>query len=555
MPVLLVFVAIFSVAMLGMAALAIAAPAAESPATATPRPPMELPATGGASVSGATASASKARTWIVAGRPGAVTERLASASDAAPVAPGTGIYRLPRSEARSFAARLDRAGKLIYAEPDVPAVKNGYARDLYDREETWLSEIVNPLVTTPPPVTAASPELALIEESVDPLHPDLITARLAGAASLSPKQDWHGTAVASIAGSPAEMAGIRGVWPGMKMRLSPMGTTCATATKAVIAAVRAKSAVLNMSYGFPSASCYSHYVATEFAVQRGVLPVAAAGNTNGTGGNVAMRPATDPHVISVSAIGLDDKIAPFATTNPAVDISAPGVDVFASTVSKSEDGKGVDRGWANLSGTSFSTPMVAAAATWLRQARPELDARQVGRALTASAADRGAPGRDSEFGEGALNIEAALTVTAPPRDPMEPNDDIAWLDGSLLKKKAKFLYKPKKKGKRKAAVSGTLSRAKDPTDVYKVRIAPKGKILITGGQYQSDVRIEVLKGKATTVHPPGSNLIVRSDRPRTKIEGVKIRNLKAKAQTVWVSVTQSPRSYAEYSRYKLSVAG
>lgn len=557
-PALLVFVAIFSVAMLGMAALAIAAPAAETPATATPRPPMELPAptsAAGAAVSGAASSSSKASHWIVAGRPGATTERLAGRFEAAAVSPGTGIYRVKRAKARSFAAKLDRAERLIYAEPDVTAVKTGYPGDLYDKQETWLSEIVNPLVTTPPAVNEFSPELALIEESVDPLHPDLITARLAGATSLSPAQDWHGTAVAAIAGSPAEMSGIRGVWPGMKMRLSPMGTTCASATKAVMAAVRAKSAVLNMSYGFPSSSCYSHYVATEFAVQKGVLPVAAAGNTNGVGGNVAMRPATDPHVISVSAIGADDKIAPFATTNASVDISAPGVDVFASTVSKSADGKGVDRGWANLSGTSFSTPMVAAAATWLRQARPDLDARQVGRALTASATDRGAPGRDPEFGEGALNIESALTVTAPPRDPMEPNDDIAWLNGSLLKKKAKFLYKQKKKGKHKAAVSGTLSRAKDPADVYKVRIRANGKVLIAGEQYQSDVRIELLRAKAKTISHPNSDVVARSDRPRTKIEGVKIRNLKPKAKTVWVAVTQSPRSYSEYSRYKLSVTG
>ena len=557
-PALLAFLAIFSIAMLGMAALAIAAPAAEPPATALPQPPMKLPAASagdGATVSGATGSASRAENWIVAGKPGPATERLAARAGAVSVSSGTGIYRIGRDDARSFAAKLDRAGRLIYAEPDVSAVKSAYPTDLYDRQETWLSDIVNPSVTTPPAVNEFSPELALIEESVDPLHPDLVTARLAGARSLGPKEDWHGTAVAAIAGSPAEMAGIRGVWPGMKMRLSPMGTTCATATEAVIAAVRAKSAVLNMSYGFPSTSCYSHYVATELAVQKGILPVAAAGNTNGEGGNIAMRPATDPHVISVSAIGPDDLVAPFATTNTAVDISAPGVDVFASTVTKAEDGKGIDRGWAELSGTSFSTPMVSAAATWLLQARPDLDARQVGRALTSSAVDRGSPGRDPEFGEGALNIEAALTVTAPPRDAMEPNDDIAWLDGSLLKKKAKFLFKPKKKGKRKANVSATLSRAKDPADVYKVRIAPKGKVLITGTQLQSDVRIQVLKGKATSITQPGNNVIVVSDRPRTKLEGVKIRNLKAKAQTVWVSVTQSPRSYSEYSNYRLNVSG
>ncbi|HTU14350.1 MAG TPA: S8/S53 family peptidase [Solirubrobacterales bacterium] len=554
---LLLFLAIFSVAMIGTAAVAIAAPAAEIPAN-TPQPPMELPpiaAGGGAAISGATSSSSKAGTWVVAGRPGALSERIAARNGAKPVAPKTGIYRVGRNKARALAARFEGSGLLIYAEPDVDAVKSGYPADLYQNEQWWLDNIVNTESTTPPPVSEFSPELALIEESVDPFHPDLITARLAGALSLGPKADWHGTAVAAIAGSPGEMNGIRGVWPGMKMRLVPMGTKCSTATKAVVAAVRAKSAVLNMSYGFPSSSCYSHYVATEFAVQNGVLPVAAAGNTGGEGGNVPMRPATDPHVISVSSVNSGWGISPFSTTNSGVDITAPGENVFAPSVSASADGTKVDRGWQNLNGTSFSTPMVAAAATWLRQARPDLDARQVGRALTSSATDIDTPGRDSQYGEGALNIEAALTVTAPPPDPMEPNDDIQWLDGSLLNKKAKFLYKPKKKGKRKASVTATLSRVKDPADVYKVRIAAKGKVLITGAQYQSDIRIEVLKSKATTVTSPGKNLIVRSDRPRTKIEGVRIKNLKPKAQTIYVSVTQSARVFSDYSHYKLSVVG
>lgn len=554
---MLLFLAVLSIAMIGMAAVAIAAPAAAPPAAVTPQPPLELPAPeagSGAVVSGAGSSDSKASHWIVAGRPGAATRRAAKRAGAVPVVAETGIFRIRRSGANAFAASLKRAKRLVYAEPDVAPVKQGYPSDLYADHQPWLNRIVNVSATTPPEVNEFSPELALIEESVDSLHPDLANARLAGALSLSPKQDWHGTAVAAIAGSPGEMAGIRGVWPGMKMRLSPMGVSCATATKAVIKAVRANSSVLNMSYGFPSTTCYSHYVATEFAVSKGVLPIAAAGNT-GDSGNVAMRPATDPHVISVSAVDANYNAASFATSNPGVDITAPGVDVFAPTVARSEDGKGIDRGWGEISGTSFSTPMVAAAATWLRQARPDLDARQIGRALTASAKDLGAPGRDPNTGEGLLNIESALTVTAPPADPMEPNDDIAWLDGSLLKKKAKFLYKSKRKGKRKASLQATLSRAKDPSDVYKVRIAPGRKVLITAAQYRSDIRIEVLKSKATTITQPGSNVIVRSDRPRGKIEGVKIRNLKPKAQTVYVSVTQSPRSYSEYSRYRLTIVG
>jgi len=235
-----------------------------------------------------------------------------------------------------------------------------------------------------------------------------------------------------------------------------------------------------------------------------------------------------------------------------VDITAPGVSVFAPTVA-SEPGSGVNRGWAELNGTSFSTPMVAAAATWLRQARPDLDARQVGRALTLSATDLGLTGRDQEYGEGTLNIEAALTVTAPSPDPMEPNDDIEWLDGSLLKKKSPFLMKPGK-SKRKS-VTATLSRTKDAADVYRVKIAPRSKVLITSIQLESDVKLEVFKPKVKSILKPGTNLIVRSDRPRSKTEGVRVRNLKRKAQVIYVAVTPSTRTVDEYSRYKLNIFG
>lgn len=553
--VLLLFLAVFSILLLGLAVSAIAS----MPVQTTPSPPMKLPASAGADragVSGAVVSAATTPNWIVAGRPDPLTDSIAAESGASPVGSGTGIYRLGTDKALIFAQRLDAAGLLVFAEPDVKAVSNSYPADLYSTSQWWLNRIVNPTDTTPPNVSEFSPELALIEESVDPLHPDLATARLAGAITLSPQQDWHGTAVAGIAGSPGEGLGIRGVWPGMKMRLEPMGTTCSTTTAAVDRAVEAGSDVLNMSYGFPGDSCYSHFVATEAAVRAGVLPVAAAGNTNADGSNSPMRPATDPHVISVSAIDVNGLVAPFATRNAAVDITAPGVSVFAPTVGSGEGAgtiTGTKRGWANLDGTSFSTPMVAAAATWLRQARPNLDARQIGRILTSSATDLGDPGRDPDYGEGSLNIEAALTVTAPLPDPLEPNNDIEWLNGSLLPKESAYLWKPSN-GKRRS-ISATLSRSKDAADVYRVKIARRSKILITTAQLESDVELQVFKPGLKSILKPGKNLIVRSDRPRTKTEGVRVRNLKRKPQFVYVSVTPSTRSVDEYLGYKLSVFG
>ena len=86
------------------------------------------------------------------------------------------------------------------------------------------------------------------------------------------------------------------------------------------------------------------------------------------------------------------------------------------------------QGLAAASGTSFSSPIVAAAAAWVWTARPELAAGQVAEIVRRSAKDIGAPGRDPASGFGMLNVAAALAYPAPTRDPYEPNDDVDEVD-------------------------------------------------------------------------------------------------------------------------------
>ena len=547
-PLLLILVAAMSVLFLGLATVAIASPLAPP---LVPQAPMILPATTASTASG---SGSGSSHWILGAPPVDSTAKIANRMGAQPVGgESTGIYRVPAAKATRFARKLQSTVGLSYAEPDVKAIPAGYPSDLFWNEESWLNRIVNTTDVTPPPAAAGSPTLGLIEQAIDPNHPDLQQANLTHVKSVSAAADSHGTAIAAIAGSPGEGLGIRGVWPGMAMRQFPSGLSCSSTTAAVIKAAKAKVSVINMSYGFAGDTCYSHYLATELAVQKGVVPVASAGNTY-LEGNAPMRPATDPHVISVSAVDPGNDVAPFATRNDKVDLTAPGVDVYAPTVSTSGGtaaGTKTDYGWAPLSGTSYSAPMVAAAATWLRQARPYLDGSQVSRLLGETALDLGAAGKDDDYGNGLLNIGSSLVVDTPPGDALEPNDDISWINGSILPKKAKFVWKgglAKKK-----SVTATLNRDKDPADVYQVKIPPKAQILITAAQFEGDVRLDVLKPSAKTIVNPGKKLIVRSDRPAPKTEGVRVKNLKKKAQTIYVSVTTSPRYSYQYDFYRLSV--
>lgn len=515
------------------------------------QPPMQLPADAGIS-SGS--GGGEADSWIVGGVPGERTAGIARRSGAHAIDRSLGSYRVARAGARRFASRLRRAGVLVHAEPDVAATRAGYPLDLLIDQQWWLNRIVNPADVTPPPVTSESPMIAIVEESLDRLHPDLIDANLTGASSLGPAADWHGTAIAGIIGSPGEMRGIRGVWPGARMRLFPSGLKCSTASRAVARAADAGAAVINMSYTFPAGRCFTHFRATQYAVRKGAIPVAAAGNS-GAIGNAPMRPAVDPHVISVGAVDNNLIAAPFSTRNAGVDITAPGAGVLAPVVARNPDGTStsdVIRGWSALSGTSFSAPMVSATAAWLAQVRPDLGNLQIARLLTDSATDLGAPGRDPIYGAGLLSIEHSLAARTPPLDPFEPNDDIRWVDGSLIGVRSPVLWRPGLGPRR--AISATLSRAKDPADVYRVMIPARSKIVVNVNQVEGDVVLSAFRPRTRTIFRPGKNLIVRSNRPYPKTEGILVRNRRKKPQLVWLAVTPSPGQTGNDMGYRLTVA-
>ena len=88
-----------------------------------------------------------------------------------------------------------------------------------------------------------------------------------------------------------------------------------------------------------------------------------------------------------------------------------------------------DSSWQAESGTSFSTPIVSGAAAWVWTLPPELDNTQLFEVMRRSAADIGPPaGRDDGSGYGLLDVAAALTYPAPLRDPLEPNDDVDFVE-------------------------------------------------------------------------------------------------------------------------------
>ena len=76
--------------------------------------------------------------------------------------------------------------------------------------------------------------------------------------------------------------------------------------------------------------------------------------------------------------------------------------------------------YAEFSGTSMATPHVTGAIALLWTLAPDATAETIVSALRTTAADLGAPGPDSEFGAGAINIYEAARLLAPGAFPTSP---------------------------------------------------------------------------------------------------------------------------------------
>ncbi|RBY78512.1 peptidase S8 [Blastococcus sp. TF02-09] len=148
--------------------------------------------------------------------------------------------------------------------------------------------------------------------------------------------------------------------------------------------------VINMSLGGQySSTVYDAAVA--YARSKGTTVVAAAGNANTS---AIFMPAATPGVIGVSATAQNGAKAVFSNYGSYVDVAAPGVDIISTY-------PGNRFGW--MSGTSMASPHVAGVVALMEAAAPSLTPDQVERALTWSATDLGAAGRDDSFGHGQVD--------------------------------------------------------------------------------------------------------------------------------------------------------
>ena len=171
-------------------------------------------------------------------------------------------------------------------------------------------------------------------------------------------------------------------------------------TLAVMTAADSGDRVASVSYsGVTSAGVDT---AGAYCRNLGSLLVWAAGNDGANLGG-----SRDDNVIVVGATDINDDLASFSAYGSFVDLVAPGVSVYTMDADSDSD-------YANVSGTSFSTPLTAGLCGLIWSVNPGLSPQEVEDYLRAGCDDLGAPGIDSTFGYGRIDVEGALLLANSP---------------------------------------------------------------------------------------------------------------------------------------------
>lgn len=235
----------------------------------------------------------------------------------------------------------------------------------------------------------------------------------------------HGTFAAGLIGSINDDHGIVGIAPQTSIMplkvLNAQGNGSTTnVIRAINYAVAHGANVINMSFGGANASTAPLITACNDAKQAGVVLVAAAGNSNLSIEDNDFSPANIESVIAVGSIDSNGSKASFSNTGNKLSVVAPGVFLLgtrAHTPQESNtmvlnDGAIAPDGYIIASGTSYSAPMVSAAALLLKEQNPNWTASMIQSRLESTARDLGSSGKDTFYGYGLIDIQEALGIPA-----------------------------------------------------------------------------------------------------------------------------------------------
>ncbi|GHJ56926.1 type VII secretion-associated serine protease [Nonomuraea sp. TT08I-71] len=285
--------------------------------------------------------------------------------------------------------------------------------------------------------------VAVIDSGVSPAHP-LLRGRVLDGEDFNqlPKRAGqcdlvgHGTLIAGIiAGKEGTGAPFTGIAP--EARILPVRVLAdnkrafdesipAEIGKAIRWAVDHDADVVNLS--LVTLDDPALRAAVDYALGKGVILVAAAGNRQENQQDQPAYPAAYPGVIAVAGVDENGGHVGSSVAGDYVDIAAPGLNI----VGPAPQGAGYRA--EPQGGTSFATAYVSGAAALVRAAHPDITPKEVAFRLTHTA-DNPPDGHNALVGYGVVNPYRAVTSLLGTRSdpplgampaPAPQSDPLAW---------------------------------------------------------------------------------------------------------------------------------
>ncbi len=344
------------------------------------------------------------------GRPG-----LLLAASARSVAPDTVILSVPPAATGDLLAQLNRDPTVEYAEPDRWVRADTVPNDPnYGASQASYLNVIGAPRAWDITMGSAAVVVAVLDTRVDTTHVDLAGKVIDGGNLVDPANDGvngcgspnpmtavaHGTFVAGVIGARTNNAtGVAGLgWNTRVLAVRALNDFGCGSESDLAASIRSATdqgaAIVNMSLSGPASSAVLDD-AVAYAQGKGVILAAAAGND---ASSVPRYPAALPGVLSVGATDKTDHTASFSNRGPWVDLMAPGDDIFST----------VPGGYGSGDGTSFASPIAAAAAALIVAAHPGITPAGVFSRLQRGAVAIAGTGTDSSWGR--LDIGASLAL-------------------------------------------------------------------------------------------------------------------------------------------------
>jgi len=253
------------------------------------------------------------------------------------------------------------------------------------------------------------------------LHPDLLPSLVPGYNAASGKAEadggdtsdinGHGTHVAGCAAAIGNnLIGVVGV--GWNFKIMPIRVTNSPSGSAYLDdllegarwAVDHGAKVISASYSGVESSAIQSTGA--YIRSKGGLYLYAAGNSS-----TNLSWFDHPDVVVVGATDPNDNRAWFSSYGKAVDVFAPGTDIWSTYLGGT---------YAPLSGTSMATPIANGVFALVWSFNPKLTSQQVELIVERSCDDLGAKGNDNTYGWGRVNSFKALKSARASKVPGSP---------------------------------------------------------------------------------------------------------------------------------------